>query len=357
MTTEIVPEVSPKANLRKIILPVSIGIAISLYFLVTNFNPTALSSVHLSQRLLLGLLLGAVAVVVRDFCFMYKVRLSTGNKLSWTKTFQTIIMWEYGAAVTPKLGEVAFTLFVLKRSGLSYGRSTATLMLNTFLDTLTFVVVFGILYIVMGSSIVSVSADCPDLVGHKVMLAVRDLANNAWIGYVLFCLVALLFGVGLFVLPHRTKKFFYRLASIKIISRFGHNLRHLGDEIEITAHEYKNHGIGFWLKMAVANFINWTARYLLVNALIFAFSSGDIPMMQIFARQYLLWIFLIIPSTPGAVGLAEISFIALNCEFMPVGLSAAIALVWRMYSYYLYLVLGMIVLPRWAAGASKKVSS
>ena len=356
MTTEIAPEVSQKANLRKILLPVSIGIGISLYFLVTNFNPRALSSVHLTQKLLLGLLLAALAIVVRDFCFMYKVRLSSGNKLSWVKSFQAIIMWEYGAAITPKLGEVAFTLFVLKKSGLSYGRSTAVIMLNTFMDTLAFVVVFGILYVVMGSSILSISADCPDLAGHKVMLAVRDLANNAWIGYVIFCLIALLFGTGLFVLPHTTKKFFYRLSSIKIINRFSQSLQHLGDEIEITANEYQNQGIGFWIKMSGATLINWTARYLLVNALIFAFSTGDIPMMQIFARQFLLWIFLVIPSTPGAVGLAEISFIALNCEFMPVGLSAAIALIWRMYSYYLYLVLGMIVLPRWAAGTSKMSS-
>ncbi|MDB5281226.1 MAG: hypothetical protein JWO06_301 [Bacteroidota bacterium] len=347
--SENTPEVSQKAGLRKILLPLSIGIGLSLYFFLTTFKPGALSSIHFTQRLLPGLILAAIAVAVRDFSFMYKLRLSVGKKLSWKKTFQAIIMWEYGATITPKVGEVAFTLFVLKRSGLSYGRSTAAIMLNTFLDTLAFVVVFGGLYIMMGHQILTVSTDCPNLTGHTVIQAVRDLANNAWIGYVIFCAIALLFGVGLFILPHTAKNFFYRLANIKILNRFQNSLRHLGDEMEITAHEYKNEGPGFWLKMSTATLVNWTARYLLVNALLWGFSSGSLPMFQIFARQYLLWIFLVIPSTPGAAGVAEVAFMALNCEFMPFDFPTALAIttVWRIYSYYLYLVLGAIVMPWW----------
>ena len=76
-------------------------------------------------------------------------------------------------------------------------------------------------------------------------------------------------------------------------------------------------------------------------------------MLEVFARQYVLWIFLVIPTTPGASGWAEISFIALNCEFMPVGLSAAIALVWRIYTYYLYLLVGVMVLPGWLKRTGK----
>jgi uncharacterized protein (TIRG00374 family) len=53
-----------------------------------------------------------------------------------------------------------------------------------------------------------------------------------------------------------------------------------------------------------------------------------------------------LPATPGASGVAEVSFMAMNCEYIPVGLSAAVALVWRMFSYYLYLVVGVFMLRR-----------
>jgi uncharacterized protein (TIRG00374 family) len=343
--------VKQPVNLRRLVLPIAIGIGVSVYLIASSFNPAALSAVHLTRQLIFGLTLALLAVLVRDFAFMYKVRLSTGEKLSWLKTLQAIIMWEFGAAVTPKVSEVAFTLFVLKKSGISYGRSAAAILLNSFLDNLVFVVMFALLYGLLGKNMLSISSQCADLQGHAIMQTVRNIASYAWIGYAAFCVIALFFAVTLFILPHAARKFFHRLAQIKILHRVQGSLQHLGDEIEITANEYKNRETAFWLKMITATWINWTARYLLVNAILYAFSPAPLDMLQVFARQYVLWMFLAVPSTPGSSGVAEISFIALNCEFMPVGLSAAIALIWRMYSYYLFLVLGMIVLPGWSKNA------
>ncbi len=342
-----------KINLKRLIIPVGISLGVSLYLFYTNFHPSALRLIHPSQKMFLGLFLGLVAIAVRDFAFMYKIRLSTGEKLSWRRTFQAIIMWEFGAAITPKLGEVAFILWVLKKSGLSYGRSIAALVLNTFLDNVAFVVVFALLYWKLGQQMLIINADCPDIAGHAIMQSLRGLASKAWIGYVFFCAMALFFGVALFWLPRSAKKFFHRVSTIKLFSRFKDSLMHLGDEIEITALEYKGREFSFWFKMSIATLINWAARYLLANALLFAFSTGGLNMLEIFARQYVLWLFLVIPSTPGASGLAELSFIAVNCEFMPVGLSAAIVLVWRIYSYYLYLLLGILVLPKWLSDSKK----
>jgi len=352
MTPEI-PELKQKVSLPKLLLPIAIGIGVSLYLIITNFNLSALLSIHFTKRLVFGLLLGALTIAVRDFAFMYKVKLSTGSKLSWFKMLQVIIMWEFGAAITPKLGEVAFTLFVLKKTGLSYGRSLAAILLNTFLDNVLFVIVFALLYLKLGKSMLLIPVDCADLQGHAIMQGVAQLASHAWIGYLIFIFLAVFFGIAIFILPHGTRIFFHRIADIKLLNRFRESFIHLGDEIELTANEYKNREPAFWLKMIIATWINWTARYLLTNAILYAFSTGPLDMLEIFARQYVLWIFLVIPSTPGASGVAEISFIAVNCQFIPAGLSATVTLIWRIYSYYLYLVLGMITLPRWAAQAVK----
>ena len=347
-------ETTQRINVWKLLIPISIGVSVSVYLIATNFNFQALHAIHLNKKLILGLLLGVLTVVSRDFAFMYKLRLSTGSKMTWLKTFQTITMWEFCACITPKISEAPLVLFVLKNSGLTYGKSVAVLMLNAFFDNLAFVVVFTVLYLTLGSQMLLFSTNCADLQGHPFIQGIRQFADKAWIGYVLILSACVFLGVALFILPHATRKFFHQLAEVKFLSHFKKNIAHLGDEIEITAHEFRNKPLNFWWKMSVATLINWVSRYLLATTLLFTFANTDLNLLHVFSRQYVLWIFTSIPATPGASGVAELSFIALNCEFMPVGLSAAIALVWRMYSYYLYVLLGLIVLPKWAKQLSQK---
>ena len=347
-------EAAQKINLWKLLIPIVIGISVSVYLVATNLNIEALRSVHLSKQLIIGLILAALTVVSRDAAFMYKIRLSTGNQITWLKTFQTITLWEFGVCITPKISVMPFVLYLLIKNGISSGRSMAILMLNGFFDNLAFVVVFGVLWFLLGNNILALSFTCADLEGHKIMQGIRHFADLAWVGYFLICAACATLGTALFIIPHATKKFFHQLAEIEFLSRFKTQIIFVGDEIELTANEFKNKPRSFWIKMSVATLVNWVSRYMLAVSLFYAFAVTDFSFLTALSRQYVLWIFTSIPSTPGASGVAELSFIALNCEFMPVGLSTAIALVWRLYSYYLYILLGLIVLPRWAKQIAEK---
>jgi glycosyltransferase 2 family protein len=55
----------------------------------------------------------------------------------------------------------------------------------------------------------------------------------------------------------------------------------------------------------------------------------------------------LIPATPGGAGVAEISFSALMCDLTSPGLVPIMALMWRMVSFYPYLLMGLIFIPRW----------
>ncbi len=311
-------------------------------------NLNELYKVTLTQKLIIGLLLAALTVVLRDGAFMYKIWLSSGKHMTWRKTFQTITMWEFSACVTPKVSEAPFILFILKQSGLSYGKSVAVLMLNAFLDNMAFVVVWTILYLLLGSQMLTFGYNCADLAGKPVLQALRNFGSYAWIGYLLILGLSLFLAVALFIVPHATRKFFHYLATLPLLNRFKSGLIELGNEVELTAHEFKGKSASFWVGMCVATFINWIARYLLAVALLYAFAVTDFNFLLSLSRQYVLWIFTGVPSTPGAAGVAEVSFTALNCEFAPKGLAAAIAVVWRLYSYYFYIALGLLLLPKWA---------
>lgn len=346
----------PGFSRKKILLPVALGIGISLYLILSSAHPGQLKNIPFTWHLPVGLLLAVLAVLTRDIAYIYRIRQLTGKKLSWFKSFEVTMLWEFGSAVTPgAVGGIALAVFVLKREGVSYGRSTAIIMLSSLLDNLAFVLMYSILFAVVGQKMFLVSPDCSDLQGRQILQSVGYIANKAWIGFAVLSGAAVFLSIAMFVVPQATKNFFSSLAGFRLLKRFAPRLQNLGREIEISSIEFKNAGAAFYLRTFAATMVSWVARYLLANAIIFSVSDLPLNQLEVLARQYVLWPFIIIPFTPGASGVAEIFFQVFNCQFMPPydGLPTAATFVWRMYSYYIYLLIGMIVLPRWLARTAK----
>lgn len=68
----------------------------------------------------------------------------------------------------------------------------------------------------------------------------------------------------------------------------------------------------------------------------------------IFARQFVMWIFMIISPTPGGTGVSEFIFKHYLADFIPVmSLVPVIIFLWRLLTYYNYLFIGALIIPRW----------
>ena len=69
---------------------------------------------------------------------------------------------------------------------------------------------------------------------------------------------------------------------------------------------------------------------------------------MILGRQLVMWLVMLVTPTPGGSGMAEYLFGQLLSDFIANGsLALSLAFVWRLISYYPYLLIGSIVLPRW----------
>jgi uncharacterized protein (TIRG00374 family) len=66
---------------------------------------------------------------------------------------------------------------------------------------------------------------------------------------------------------------------------------------------------------------------------------------------------MLISPTPGSSGVAEFAFSGFLKEFIPLGLVGALALLWRLISYYPYLFIGAAILPRWIRSTGKQGKS
>jgi uncharacterized protein (TIRG00374 family) len=102
----------------------------------------------------------------------------------------------------------------------------------------------------------------------------------------------------------------------------------------------------FWSRAFLATCVSWSARFLSLNMIFLIFYSS-VPHAALLARQLVLWLLLMISPTPGSAGAAELGLPALTSDLMGIAYLAIVVLTWRLATYFLYLILGALVLPQW----------
>jgi uncharacterized protein (TIRG00374 family) len=86
-----------------------------------------------------------------------------------------------------------------------------------------------------------------------------------------------------------------------------------------------------------------------INCILNAFFNLNLlDNLQILGKQFILWLLMMVSPTPGGSGVAEYAFGELMSSFSTsVILIAGLAILWRLISYFPYLFIGAIILPRW----------
>lgn len=115
----------------------------------------------------------------------------------------------------------------------------------------------------------------------------------------------------------------------------------------VSSRELSKRSLTFWLKCFGVTAWAWCSRYWVVNALLLAFSTGGDHFLA-FARQLVIWMVLVVTPTPGGSGFGEYMFKVYYGDFFTMAGTAVIAaFVWRLITYYSYLIIGVCILPQW----------
>ena len=77
---------------------------------------------------------GGLHVVVRDVAYMVRIRVLTDNFLSWRKSFQVIMIWEFASAVIPPSlgGGFAVAIYLLNKEKIELGKSISVILFSSF---------------------------------------------------------------------------------------------------------------------------------------------------------------------------------------------------------------------------------
>ncbi len=326
----------------KIVFPIVIGLGITAYLFWREYTPGAFDSVSFGVSTVALLLLAFGCMAMRDLGYMTRIRILSDGDLSWRQAFRVIMLWEFASAVTPSaVGGTSVAVFFVNREGISGGRSTGIVMVTSFLDELFFALVFPLVVF---------------LVGYQNIFGVDDsFASNfvyfAWLGYAIKVAYILVLSYGFFVNPEALKKLLVFIFRLPLIRRWRGRVEKIGNDLIETSRHFRGWPIRKWLKAFGATVASWISRYWVVNALIVAFFGIHVLSLQehfiVFGKQLAMWIMMLVSPTPGGSGFAEWVFKEFLVGYVPLGTGVALALCWRLVSYYPYLIMGAVIVPRW----------
>jgi uncharacterized protein (TIRG00374 family) len=334
----------------KVILPVVIGLAVLGWLINRDLDAGIMKEIVFTWNSVFWIIVAFMFVAIRTFSYMARIRILTDNDLSWVQSLRVTLLWEFTSAITPStVGGTGFAVVFLHKEGISLGRSTSVVLATSFLDELYFVVLFPILLLIMGGRTIFITS----LHGTGFSL-LNNLVFIALAGYLIILAWVLLVGYGLFINPVAIKKIIISFFSLPFLRRWKEQAIKAGDDIVKSSNDLKKKTFSFWTKAVITTFISWTARYLVVNAILVSFFRITDHLL-IFARQLVMWIMMIVSPTPGGSGFAELILGRYLSDLIPVsqasagGVALAMALIWRIISYYPFLLAGVLIIPGWIA--------
>ena len=328
-------------NPRKVWIPVLLGIGIVVAMMLFDDELTADKLLLISDAGGGSLLLALLIILCRDAGYIYRIRMLTGKQLSWMSSVYVIILWEFASAVTPSVvGGTAVAIFILWKEGIKLGQALAYAMLSAILDNMFFVVAAPIAILLSGGKAF------PSLEAANLEFG-GSLEVLFYVSYGLITIYTLVMSLALFSKPRAFKWVLIKATSLGFLRRWRHGAVNRGNEIIMASRQLRGRGWGYWVKISLATLFVWVARYFTLNAVISAFADLSISdHLLVFARQIVMWITMLVSPTPGSSGVAEGLFPQFFGIFL-LDYTLIANILWRMVTYYPYLILGALVLPRW----------
>lgn len=281
----------------------------------------------------------------KDLSGMYRLRVMSGAPLTFRQLFRIRMLYEFTSAVTPSAaGGSSLEVLFIHREGVKVSRATAMTILALFMDEMLMIVFFPVLLA---------------FIPYGEMFTAEGYFQYGYlwafiIGYAMkFVWVSILF-IGVFCKPIILIKIIGAVFSFKFLRKYRTRALRTAVEIRQCAKEIKHESLGYWARISVSTIGIWTFRFLIANAAIMIFNTLSIAdNLMCFARQYVLGIVGMIIPTPGGSGFAEVMFDDFLVEYIAQPMAAVvIASIWRLCTYYYYLIAGVIILPQWL-GKSK----
>ncbi len=333
-------------TLWKMLLPITIGLAVVVWLFHDEFDPKVFANFHFTWRTGIAIIAALIFVAGRDFGLSWRFHTIAGGDLSWNRAVKVDLMCAFTSAITPSVvGGSALAVFYLNREGIKVGRATTLTLTTLFLDELFFVIFCPILVLLIPDSELFAAAEAQSFVtGIKIVF---------WLVYAGIVIWTAILFAGIIARPAAVAKILHKIFGIRPLRRWQPAVDRATDNMLETSAFVKNASRQWWLKVFGATIVSWFSRYLVVNALFWGFVPSASGLL-VFGRQFVVWVVLMVSPTPGGSGISEWLFTNYYGDLIgDVSIALVLALIWRILSYYIYLIAGCCLLPSYFSKRKK----
>ena len=333
--------VKKKQKTIKIPIIISLTISITIIILILYFTLDAdtlnkLSTTKIKYEFfLIAILLNVL------YWILWGVRLRVLSramdkklKIGLWESIKIVIANLFLACITPSMaGGEPVRIHLLKKNGMSIGCSTATVLGERLLDA-----IFILAVVPMA---VFIFKDEP---------GVQFLSLGLWIGVIVFTLLLILFLYAIFK-PNKVKCFLIFIS--KKLSRFSKNkeselkvIRRISDEVDEFHNGFNcfKEEKGALIKAGIITILFWSTGFIIPSMVLLGLGLEPF-FIESYAAQILLLVIIMMPTTPGSAGVAEVGIFGLYGVLIGTGQASLIGvfiILYRFISYHMNLIAGAI---------------
>ena len=328
-------------NPRSVWLPVIIGLVIIVLVVLNDENITADSISAISEISIGALVVTLFLLLVKDLTNMLRLRILSGGEFSLGAVVYVVLLWEFAIAVTPPLiGATAVLVFIMFKEGLSLGKAVAYTMLAALLDNTFFLTASPLAILLSRGEVLPGDGAVESNLGNS-------LSYFFYLSYGLIFLYSIIMSGAILFLPKTIRRLVESLMSIRFLRKWKPAVVKQSQELELASRVLKGKKLGYWLGLIGCTYLVWTLKYAIVNALMAGFVplSMDDHLLAI-GRHVTMWVVMLVSPSPGNAGSAEFIFPAFYEQFLG-EYTFITSLLWRLVTFYPYLIAGALLLPRW----------
>lgn len=337
-------EVLDSIKPSKIIIPTIIGALVIGYLVIKELNIEEFFAIKGSVEGVGWLIVASLLYIGRHMMYSYRLKILSEGLFSWVKSIELVTILEFASSVSPtNFGGSAVAFFMLIQENISGAKATAMVVYTIIADTLFFVLMIPLLFIVFGDVVFFPIAE-----GHLMWDGMEETLFVVWLVMAVYGLILF---YGLFMKPRHLRRLLERLSRWRIFGKTREKIVQAAHDIENSSFQLRKQSWLFHCKLIMATLLAWVMRFGCVTAILLAFDPTIIDSLMdhiiILGRGVALYSVSAYSPTPGGSGVAEIIFGQFYSEYVSRGIAVLAAFIWRMITYYPYLILGVIIIPNW----------
>jgi uncharacterized protein (TIRG00374 family) len=284
-------------------------------------------------------------LIFRHFTYALRLYILAGGAFRYRKCIELLFVWEFSTAIAPtSAGGAAVALFVLTLEKITAARTAVIVVYKILLDSIFFTTMFIVMFSTFGYNMIRPGAN---------QFSDLDALGYGFLTFYCAMLIeAAVLSYGLFINPDGLAKLLDWATKLPLIKRFREKALKFGAEISTASLEMRDRPFRYHLGAFGVTVLAWTFRFALINCIVIAFAPdvfhlGFWAQVKMYARFACMYQVTLFSPSPGGAGFAEAAFSGFMTDYIPANTGLVVAFIWRLITYYPYLIAGAIVIPNW----------